>query len=193
MLGRSRILTLASLLVGVSLLVSACGRSPGSHVAQLGSTTTPTPGSSSATPAGSAQQTALAAALAFSRCMRSHGVATFPDPDSQARFPPYSSASAQAKQAAASAQQACKRLLPSPSGGGVETRGAQQKLAFALQTARCMRSHGFPTYPDPPTPSPSSQGGGGRFDGTGIDIRSPRFQTAEVNCEQRARNGLGLP
>ena len=125
--------------------------------------------------------------------MRSHGVTTFPDPDSQGHFPPYSSVSAQAKQAAQSAQQACKDLLPSLGGGGVETRGAQKKLAFALQTARCMRSHGFPTYPDPTTSSPSSQGGGTRFDGTGIDIRSSRFQTVEINCEERARKALGPP
>ena len=82
----------------------------------------------------------------------------------------------------------CKHLLPS--GGGAGTQGRQQKLAFALKVARCMRSHGYPTYPDP---SASSQGSGTRFDGTGIDTKSPQFQTAETNCEKQARKALGLP
>jgi hypothetical protein len=71
--------------------------------------------------------------------------------------------------------------------------GDQLKLAFALQVARCMRSHRFSTYPDPATPSPSSQGSGTRFDGTGIDTKSPQFQTAETNCEKQVRKALGLP
>ena len=124
--------------------------------------------------------------------MRSHGVPNFPDPDSEGHFPPQSSASDQAKQASLSAQEACKNLLPS-GGGGAGTRGDQQKLAFALKTARCVRSHGFPTYPDPSTPSPSSQGSGTRFHGTGIDTKSPQFQTTEITCETQARKVLGLP
>jgi hypothetical protein len=56
-----------------------------------------------------------------------------------------------------------------------------------------MRSHRFPTYPDPATASPSSQGSGTRFDGTGIDTKSPQFQTAETNCEKQVRKALGLP
>ena len=62
---------------GLSLLVSACGGSPASRVAQLTSTTASltTPGSSDATVTGK-----YAASLAYSRCMRSHGVTNFPDP-----------------------------------------------------------------------------------------------------------------
>ena len=55
-----------------------------------------------------------------------------------------------------------------------------------------MRAHGFPTYPDPPNASPSSQGSGTRFDGTGINTKSPRFQSAETNCEKLERKALGL-
>jgi len=77
------------------------------------------------------------------------------------------------------------------SGGAAETQGDKQKLAFALKVARCMRSRGYPTYPDP-SPSVSSQGSGTRFAGTGIDTRSPRFQTTETACEKQARKALGL-
>ena len=73
------------------------------------------------------------------------------------------------------------------------TRGDQTKLALALKIARCMRSHGFTTYPDPTSSSASSQGSGTRFAGTGIDTKSPQFQTAEMNCEKQARTALGLP
>ena len=89
-------------------------------------------------------------------------------------------------------------LLVSACGGssvpriGAQTGGDQKKLAFALKVARCMRSHGFPTYPDPPNASPSSQGSGTRFDGTGINPKSPHFQTAETNCEKLERKALGL-
>jgi len=54
-----------------------------------------------------------------------------------------------------------------------------------------MRSRGYPSYPDP-SPSVSSQGSGTRFAGTGIDTRSPRFQTTETACEKQARKALGL-
>jgi hypothetical protein len=181
---------LANLIAAVVLvsLAAACGGSPGSQVAQLGSITTTTQISPSST--GSAQSVYEVAALAFSRCMRSHGVPNFPDPDAQGNFPPFQTGVA--KQTSTAANETCKHLLPS-GGGDAGTLGDQQKLAFALQVARCMRSHGFPTYPDPTTSSPSSQGSGTRFAGTGIDIKSPQFQTAESNCEKQARKALGLP
>jgi hypothetical protein len=132
------------------------------------------------------------AALGFSRCMRSHGVSNFPDPDAQGNFPPFQTGVS--KQTSTAANDVCKHLLPSGGGGGgAGTRGDQQKLAFALKVARCMRSHGFPTYPDPTTSSASSQGSGTRFAGTGIDTKSPQFQTVELNCEQQARKALSLP
>ncbi|HEY2200382.1 MAG TPA: hypothetical protein VGH56_00730, partial [Solirubrobacteraceae bacterium] len=56
---------------GLALLVSACGGSSGSHVAQLGSTTTQT-SSSADRPAASTQ---VSGAVAYAHCMRSNGVA----------------------------------------------------------------------------------------------------------------------
>jgi hypothetical protein len=170
-------------LLSLSLLVSACGGSPSLGVAAIRTTTTSAT-STSAFSAGSAQ-------LAFARCMRSHGVQNFPDPNPQGGFPPFSTDVS--KKASTVASEACKGLLPPAAAGGAGTSGDKQKLAFALAVARCMRSHGFPTYPDPTTASPSSQGSGTRFEGTGIDVRSSQFQTTEMNCEKRARRALGLP
>jgi len=71
--------------------------------------------------------------------------------------------------------------------------GDRQKLGFALEVAQCMRLHGFPAYPDPASSSASSQGSGARFEGTGIDTRSPQVQATETTCEKRSRRALGLP
>jgi hypothetical protein len=130
-------------------------------------------------------------ALAFSRCMRSHGVPNFPDPDPQGNFPPFNTRLS--KQTSTAANDACAHMLPSGGGGGAGTTGDQQKLAFGLETARCMRSHRYPTYPDPANAKASSQGSGNRFEGTGIDTKSPRFQTTETACEKQVRKALGLP
>jgi len=119
--------------------------------------------------------------------MRSHGVSNFPDTDPQGNFPPVPPGVPE--QTFATAKYACVLLLSHGGGGGAETGGDQQKIGFALKVARCMRSHGFPTYPDPTT---SSQGSGTRFDGTGIDTKSPQFQTAEINCEKQGRKALGV-
>jgi hypothetical protein len=173
-------------LVGLSLLVAACGDPASPRVAGIGTTTT----SATATAANTSASSAGARELVFARCMRSHGVQNFPDPDPQGGFPPFDTGVS--KQKSTAANQACKHLLPR-TGGGTGSRGDRQKLAFALTVARCMRSRGFPTYPDPTASGAASQGSGIRFDGTGIDPKSPQFQSAENNCEKHARQALGLP
>jgi hypothetical protein len=119
--------------LGLALLVSACGGSPGSHVAQLSSTTSQM--------------------LAFSRCMRSHGVPNFPDPGSSGLLPKN-----QLAQLAASnpqfpaAHRACEHLLPN---GGQPTQVQVQQAWNEMRNfARCMRSRGLPNWPDP---TPTSQ------------------------------------
>ncbi len=161
---------------GLALLAAACGGSPNSHVAQLGSTTTRTHNGSSSRSEGGA--------LAFSHCMRSRGVPNFPDPDSQGNFPPFQTGVS--KQTSMAADEGCKHLLPRGGGGSIGTpQQRQEKLVFALKVARCVRTHGFPTFPDP---SGSSQG-----NSPGIDLNSPQFQTAESSCEKQVRKALGLP
>jgi hypothetical protein len=124
--------------------------------------------------------------------MRSHSVPNFPDPDAHGNFQPFNTGVS--KQISTAANDACEHLLASSGGGGgAGTRGDQQKLAFGLRSARCMRSHGYPSYPDPPNAKASSQGSGTRFEGTGIDTKSSRFQTTETVCEKQARKALGLP
>ena len=94
------------------------------------------------------QSTAVQKALAFSRCMRAHGVSNFPDPTSTGVIPKESvqqlGVSNSQLQAA---QTACQRLLPN---GGQPTPAAlQQSWSYFLRFAQCMRHHGVQSWPDP--------------------------------------------
>ena len=181
-------LLLAPALVGLALLAAACGGSAGSGVARLASTTSTTVTEattpSSRSTAVSADPAHLDAALAFSRCMRSHGVPAFPDPDSDGGFPPLGQqALGVSKQTSRAAQEACGHLLSG--GGGVGTPGdRQEKLAFGLKVAQCLRTHRFPAFPDP---TGSNQGLP-----PGLDPNSPQFQASETRCEEQAQQALGL-
>jgi hypothetical protein len=137
--------------------------------------------------ATSAQSAQLNAALAFSRCMRSHGVPNFPDPDSQGDFPPFHSSVS--KQASVAAEDACKHLLSRGGSTGTPEQ-RQQKFTFALKVARCLRAHGFPNFPDPTV---SGQGASENLGAAKIDANSPQFQSAQTTCEKQERKALGLP
>jgi hypothetical protein len=91
-------------------------------------------------------------AVKFSACMRSHGVPSFPDPTTSPRefklsLSP-SSGNAQSP-AFQSAGTACQHLLP---GGGPPSQSrahSQAQIAAMLAFARCLRTHGFSSFPDP--------------------------------------------
>jgi hypothetical protein len=164
---------------GVILLSAGCSGSPGSHVAQLGTTTTQS-GTSTNTAAASARQNG---GLAFSRCMRSHGVSQFPDPDSSGAIPKVTLeqlgvGSSQFQ----GAQSACAYLLQ-PSNTQV-----QQTLSGMLDFARCMRSHGVQNWPDPATDSD----GQAVFDLRGrINPDTPQMDTKSGRCAHLLHPALG--
>jgi hypothetical protein len=147
--------------VGIVLLAAGCGGSPGGHVAQLASTSTQSVASSNGS-AASPQN----GWLAFSDCMRSHGVSRFPDPGSNGELPKVSlSQLGVSSSQFQAAQSACQRFRPT---GGSRTQEAdclmlgncpaaevEQIRTAELRYARCMRSHGVPNWPDP---TPNSQG-----------------------------------
>jgi hypothetical protein len=85
------------------------------------------------------------------RCMRSHGVPNFPDPKPGGPSVVPNGINPQAP-AFKSAQKACARFL-NGGGGGSAAGLASEKLAL-LSLAKCMRSHGFPNFPDPTTSPP---------------------------------------
>jgi hypothetical protein len=49
-----------------------------------------------------------------------------------------------------------------------------------LKFSRCMRSHGVPSFPDPPAPSSGGYAIG--FGGNGIDPAAPLFREAQRSC-----------
>jgi hypothetical protein len=133
----------------LALLAAACSDSPSS----TGSGGSPNAG-------GSARS---AAAVAFSRCMRSQGLPNFPDPGDSGTLPKTS-----AQQLGVStprfnaAQRACQHLLPTTGGSLTATSLRQCYLAdvcpqalvqravnAGLQFARCMRAHAIANWPDP--------------------------------------------
>lgn len=116
-------------------------------------------------------------ALAFARCMRSHGVTDFPDPDSNGRFPDSSGQEAENNPHSGTAFSACRHLMPSLSSGS--NSKVRRNLSQLLKIARCMRSHGFPNYPDPNlNNSPVN------LSALGINPNSPQFQAAQRTCHR---------
>jgi hypothetical protein len=134
--------TVALALVGtaaLALLATACGGSPRSRVAQLGTSTT----QGSQTSGGSTH----AQALAYARCVRSHGVPLWPDPESSGVFDKSKLTPSQlgvGGSQIAGAQRACRSLAPT-----YAAAPQPNVLAQALQFSRCMRAHGATTFPDP--------------------------------------------
>ena len=157
---------------GLVLLATACGGTKGGRVAQLGTTATTSSASSSAAPA---QQNG---AVTFSRCMRAHGVAAYPDPSSSGLLPKKTpqqlGVGAPTLQAA---QSACIHLVPN--GGRPTPAQVAQYRSVMLGYARCLRAHGVANMPDP-----DSRGHLDIGPGTDVDVNSPRFQAAYQVCKK---------
>lgn len=128
--------------------------------------------------------------LAYSKCMRAHGVSGFPDPSPGGgiRLQIGSGVNPSAP-AFKSAHASCRRLLP---GGGPPMRPSAQARAQLLAVSQCMRRHGVPDFPDPTTTPPSDPGAfGGVLDENGVvlaipktvDVQAPAFKSAAALCK----------
>ncbi len=138
----------------LALALTACSGSSSPRVASVG---LPSRGGSSS-PGGSV----TASPLAYSRCMRSHGVPNFPDPDSDGQ-PPKTSAQQLGISSTqfTSAQRACQPLLPKTGGslttslrqceeqGNCPQAVVQQVMTQLRKFSQCMRSRGVPKWSDP--------------------------------------------
>jgi hypothetical protein len=111
--------------------------------------------------------------------MRSHGVPNFPAPTSPDEFKHDMSASSASSPAFQSAQTACQHLLPSgsPPRQTLAQRHAQTVAGMAF--ARCLRSHGFPSFPDP---NSSGQITHEMLANAGIDLHQPAVVQAADAC-----------
>ena len=162
------------------LLAAACGGSPSS----AGSG-----GSSNAHGSGNSQQ-----GLAYSRCMRSHGVPRFPDassgnalPDGLPKVDPQQLGVSGPQYRAA--QGGCAHLLPGS--GGTPQAESQRDLRAMLGFARCMRSHGVPGWPDPT--NGSAGWGFNLLHVNGFDPNSPQIDQKMTGCGRSLPSGVGVP
>jgi hypothetical protein len=84
--------------------------------------------------------------LRLARCMRAHGVPSFPDPGPGGGGFQLGSGVNPQSPAFQSARQACGPLAPGSRRGPQAT---EAQFLSALKFAQCMRVHGFPGFPDP--------------------------------------------
>jgi hypothetical protein len=173
--------------IAVALLAAACSGSP----ASAGSTSS-TPASAGGPPSagtGTAPNAGGSAdplqGVAYSQCMRSHGVADFPDPDGNGQIPKETPQQLGIGDSVlAAAQQACLNLLPASM--TARTITAQEQLDY-VKAAACMRSHGVPDFPDP-----IFSGGQVEFPMLQhiVDLNSPQVIQAYQICSKLIPPGL---
>jgi hypothetical protein len=162
--GRPHSVSIALIAVSCGLAIAACGSSGKS---------------SSAAESGGP-------ALKQAECMRSHGVPNFPDPSpgGPSVIPNWINPQAPAFR---SAQKTCAKLLPSGSGPGSLSESRKLEL---LKLAKCMRTHGLPSFPDPTTAPPQPTSHTGNVIGIGgsylaLPPQSPALKRAAAACGSR--------
>jgi hypothetical protein len=165
--GHPHSLSIALTAISCSLAIAACGSSHRSSG----------PGASVDPPLKEAQ------------CMRSHGVPSFPDPGpgGPSVIPNWMNPQAPAF---LTAQKACAKFL---SGGHGQGPASESQKLELLNLAKCMRTHGLPSFPDPttsppPAPPPGTHTGnaigiGGAY--LALPPQSPALKRAAAACRFR--------
>ena len=172
-------LPVAAALLGLALAAAACSSGPSSPgVAGAGAGSPTTAAASTANQGPPALTPAQRRAqVAYSQCMRSHGVSDFPDPNSQGQLLIHGGPGTDLNPdnpTFKNAQKACQSIQPKPT-------QAQQAQAQrdGLRRSQCMRAHGIKDYPDPSSNGSMSlhnQAGGD------LDPNNPLFQRAWADC-----------
>jgi hypothetical protein len=176
-----RAVPLAAAFIVIGLLAAACsngsGGSGGPGVAGAGS-----PSSSASSSPGASAGGAQAAMLAYSHCMRDHGIWDFPDPDANGGIDMSGSDLDPDSPQFQAAQEACKSLLPARSTDQSDT------YEQALRFAKCMRDHGISDFPDPEA---NGEIGIQIEPGTDLDPNNPQFKAAAHACQSLLPAGPG--
>jgi len=174
--------------IGLALTLAACAscsKSPSVPSVGAGPTTASLAGASS-----SGGDTPLAQDLAYSRCMRTHGMPNFPDPIPTPsggygfHMPQGSNEINPQSHEYVAAQEACKSLAPQWWTGGQQLSPAQQQAW--LTWAKCIRANGVPGFADP------------TFSGGEVHISSggpgspPQLQSAMDACKSQMPSTGGL-
>jgi hypothetical protein len=162
-----RIAAISAVLTVMALAVVGCSSSSPGSTADAGSSSVTT-----------------AQLVNFAQCMRSHGVKNFPDPVNGAFSLPGEGANSvdPSSPAFQAAKAACIHLVP---GEAQRLTVTPQDLAAGDKLAACMRSHGFPAFPDPTSQNvfnlPQS-----------ITIALPSYQSAFRTCQSQAHDDSGV-
>jgi hypothetical protein len=132
--------------------------------------------------------------VAFSHCVRSHGVPDFPDPEpgaGNAKFPGARQLRVGSSHLAA-AENACQHLLPV----GIDDQFPRAEVPLLLsgmtKFSQCMRAHGVPNWPDPSTDSQARPFF--NLSGHGFSLpqaHSPRLGAKETECQHLLPHALG--
>lgn len=165
----------------VVLLAASCGGSKSPSVASLGPTTSKPTAASPPSSSAAGSEPHATAFVAFVDCMQKHGIqAQLGQGGRGVSITGNGGPNSPELQAA---QKACQKLLP---GGGPQPLSPAeeaQELKELLALAQCMRTHGYPSFPDPD--------GQGAFDFSGsnaVDPASPQFQQAMNACRPSGGN-----
>ena len=151
-----------------AMLIAGCGGSAsGGSVAHINGSTNAKSSTNSKT---------KPSALAWARCMRSHGVPNYPDSNSSGYFH-FSPSSGINRQSPSfqSASTDCKSLSPAGTPTGAQS---SQVTEAGLKFATCMQHNGV-DVPDPKTNGSGIIQGGGN-----ADPNSPAFQRARAKCSK---------
>jgi hypothetical protein len=134
------------------------------------------------------------AELKVAQCMRAKGVSTFPDPNGAGGgFNLNGTGIDPQSPLFHAAQQTCFKLLPG--GGPSFQQPAAQRMAQALQAAKCMRSHGIASFPDPtlkPPPLSDRAAYSSVDDDGGIIFAIPRTIDPNSAAFKQAASACGL-
>ena len=165
----------------LALLATACNASPSS----TGSGGSPNAGSSASSQIG----------ISYANCMRSNGVPKYPDPSrSNELANGLPKVSEQQLDVSTSqyqaAQNACAHLLPN---NGQQTQSQSQRELNAMRNfARCMRSHGVPTWPDPHYFGEADGWGFYLVGVHGFDPNSQEIENKMNECQHVLPPGVGV-
>jgi hypothetical protein len=161
----------ATAAVGLTLLAAACGSSPSTASADAASS--------------------ASTGVAFTQCMRSHGIPDYPAPQSGGQMQKITSGQqvGVSDSVLQSAEAACQSLWPYQA---LTQPQQQQELTEYLKFAQCMRAQGLPKFPDPT----ASQGRvvfviNAAQDG--FDPHSAPVLAKAHKCEDVLPKGSGLP
>ena len=178
------------ILAGLSFLAAGCGSSKSPLVVGTTSPNSPAGGTITSTSPSAASN--LAQALAYARCMRSHGVPTFPDPNSTGETPKtqVTSASQANPSRFDSAATACRQLAPSGGNGQTQAQIAQDWNEFRA-FARGMRSHGVENWPDPSSRSVTDRRPTFNIAAAGLDVNAPQLRANAQQCSSLLHMGHG--